>query len=658
MSYDFSCAMVYLPKDSLTEVQKGIDPSDLYTAEPDYGLDLEPHVTVLYGLHTNNWKEAQGALDKAGLNLVRFKLTKLSLFENSRYDVLKYEVESEDLHALNKALRKVPYTSSYPEYKPHATVAYLKPGTGKKYIGGKARNESFEVLSWVFSPAEGVKSTHAINPNFVFRRLRHKQADVFRGDPKKTFYHGSPNPNIVKLNKGSYVTADKDTATLMGRFFTNTGKQWTDDDLFAKHEFGKEPEFLNVPDGIPTLYRFQAKNKDLDLMDNPYEHKTRREFKVEKIAGPIPGLSMIGNLFSRGKAALSPFAQKAQNLIKYGPGQTSVLPSVTSAASEVPTVLSTYARAPQIPPPTGVTPAAVSTGAGPVTRAWAEHGATEARNHFMRKITRRMQDAAPPAVPKELIGTTRIGGGGESEVFLNRAKDTVLKWLKQSPMHSEAGFQLNPDKFTRVPANHRYRIAALDGMDDVQRGMMQPVQDVIKNRNLVPGAPKMRHNGLVEDRHLLSQPYVRGTDASFKDVRQWMRSNNVVPLRKLTSLRKNNGFPEDLVISSLNTQGLKPRVQYSRAGVARVNDPIAGFIPRSRYLLMDDIKPENFRFDPIKNQAVPIDIMATKLKFRQAMEVPQLREEFLKRVALRTGIGAVGTGGGIAATMGGNNQQQ
>jgi len=56
--------------------------------------------------------------------------------ESNAGDVVKVDVESEDLRRLNqKIANALPNTETHPGYKPHATIAYVKAGLGKKYAG-------------------------------------------------------------------------------------------------------------------------------------------------------------------------------------------------------------------------------------------------------------------------------------------------------------------------------------------------------------------------------------------------------------------------------------------------------------------------------------------------------------------------------------------
>ena len=136
--YEYGCAMLYFDFPSLFKVQDAIDPKDLYEDPDDdsYGFDDEPHVTLLFGLHKEVTDEE--VKDIVSSFVYRpIKLTKLSIFENPDYDVLKFDVSrsggGEILYKANKELRKLPYTSNFPDYHPHMTVGYLKKGTGKKW---------------------------------------------------------------------------------------------------------------------------------------------------------------------------------------------------------------------------------------------------------------------------------------------------------------------------------------------------------------------------------------------------------------------------------------------------------------------------------------------------------------------------------------------
>jgi 2'-5' RNA ligase len=131
--HKFSSTQSNLPKDLADEVRafgKRIPDADL----AEDGRETEPHITVKYGLHGFDPKFVQEAL--AGEKAARVKLGKVSLFENDKFDVVKVDVESSDLHRLNqKVSESQPQTETHPGYKPHVTIAYVKKGRGQKYVG-------------------------------------------------------------------------------------------------------------------------------------------------------------------------------------------------------------------------------------------------------------------------------------------------------------------------------------------------------------------------------------------------------------------------------------------------------------------------------------------------------------------------------------------
>jgi hypothetical protein len=131
--YDFGCAMLYFSFPEMKYIHGMIDPNDIYDEDGSFGLENEPHTTLLFGLHDNvSVEDIKSVLDKR--QYCACKIHNPSLFQNEKYDVLKFDVNGDGLHDTNKDLRNYPYTSDYPDYHPHLTVAYLKPGMGKKYI--------------------------------------------------------------------------------------------------------------------------------------------------------------------------------------------------------------------------------------------------------------------------------------------------------------------------------------------------------------------------------------------------------------------------------------------------------------------------------------------------------------------------------------------
>ena len=132
-----------------------LDENDIYT-EDGYGLENWPHCTVLYG-----FDESVNASDimtytkgkKLPENLI---LEGPTLFENEKFDVLKFDVKNKALHTLHDEIKEnFPNEETFPEYKPHVTIAYLKPGTGKKYLEEMNSKLESNVISLKYSDGKG-----------------------------------------------------------------------------------------------------------------------------------------------------------------------------------------------------------------------------------------------------------------------------------------------------------------------------------------------------------------------------------------------------------------------------------------------------------------------------------------------------------------------
>lgn len=133
--YEYGCVMAGLYMPNHLELLQQIDTNDVYLyGDKRYGLEHDPHITVLYGLHSNEIKDSEITKLIRTFNIIKdIKLTGISCFETDEYDVLKFDVESETLVKMNSEFKKFPYTSSYPKYHPHLTIAYLNKGCGAKY---------------------------------------------------------------------------------------------------------------------------------------------------------------------------------------------------------------------------------------------------------------------------------------------------------------------------------------------------------------------------------------------------------------------------------------------------------------------------------------------------------------------------------------------
>lgn len=98
----------------------------------DEGREDKPHVTVRFGFEQGVSAEDIGWL-LANHGPVKLHLGKVGCFENDEHDVLFLEVHSPDLLHLHRKTSVLPHKSSDHDYKPHATIGYVKKGLGKLY---------------------------------------------------------------------------------------------------------------------------------------------------------------------------------------------------------------------------------------------------------------------------------------------------------------------------------------------------------------------------------------------------------------------------------------------------------------------------------------------------------------------------------------------
>lgn len=159
LSYDFSSLQCDLPDDVSMEIQdwgREIIPNKDLT---DDGREGHIHVTVKYGIHITDPTVVRDIF----YNQKPFEITlgKTDIFESDDKDVVIIPVYSPVLHGLNKTVSEnYEVTDTYPEYKPHVTIAYVKKGCGKKYKGlEKFEGRNVLLDSVLFSGRDNRKTT-------------------------------------------------------------------------------------------------------------------------------------------------------------------------------------------------------------------------------------------------------------------------------------------------------------------------------------------------------------------------------------------------------------------------------------------------------------------------------------------------------------------
>lgn len=160
----FGCVMFELDIPGWPDIISKIDIEDL----SEKGLEEWAHCTVLYGIH--DWDEPTEKVKKLIMQFEppEVELGKISLFQNENFDVVKIDVDSSDLAKMNKYLiDNLHSTVKFQEYHAHVTIAYVKPGAGKKYEGMNIAipQNKLTLKKVVYSTSEKKKTTFYLKDN-------------------------------------------------------------------------------------------------------------------------------------------------------------------------------------------------------------------------------------------------------------------------------------------------------------------------------------------------------------------------------------------------------------------------------------------------------------------------------------------------------------
>lgn len=175
VQYDKDCVLL-LTQDPLWEMTlQTISDEDLYTEGEKYGKENEAHITILYGLLTGQYSDEQIEKLLSYYTKIHFTILGIGVFENEDkpYDVVKFDIMSEDCVNLNEKLKQLPYKNDFPDYHPHMTLAYVKKGLGNKYkrdfIDGTVYNDSSTKVK--LSKSTGEKKVFDLMDNMIQQEI-------------------------------------------------------------------------------------------------------------------------------------------------------------------------------------------------------------------------------------------------------------------------------------------------------------------------------------------------------------------------------------------------------------------------------------------------------------------------------------------------------
>lgn len=140
------------------KIQNTINKEDIFE-DDQHGLEYNPHLTLLYGLHKEvTTEDIKKVLENFNFKNLEIKINGIGSFENDNFDVLKFDVENTSLlQEMHDSLSKLPNSNEYPDYLPHITIAYLKKGTSKKYLDKNFKKTISNFTHIIYSIPDGKK---------------------------------------------------------------------------------------------------------------------------------------------------------------------------------------------------------------------------------------------------------------------------------------------------------------------------------------------------------------------------------------------------------------------------------------------------------------------------------------------------------------------
>ncbi len=139
-------------------------PDSMVYTENGLGKEKEPHLTVLYGFHEDSISiEDLKKITSKVKSPINVNVDSISTFNNPKFDVLKFDANSDTLTKLNAIFRLYPHTNNFKDYHPHITISYLKPGSAKDFVKKMENPIKITSNSFVFSDPNKKKENWTIN---------------------------------------------------------------------------------------------------------------------------------------------------------------------------------------------------------------------------------------------------------------------------------------------------------------------------------------------------------------------------------------------------------------------------------------------------------------------------------------------------------------
>jgi 2'-5' RNA ligase len=134
---------IRLPQKEAQQIQKWGKENisdNILNKEDGHGRETDTHITIAYGICAEDVEIIKTIFKKK--KKIKATLRDVGFFKpDGDYEPVIIKVESKDLEELNEEISRTLYIeSTYDEFKPHCTVAYVKKGEALKFAGNKIFN--------------------------------------------------------------------------------------------------------------------------------------------------------------------------------------------------------------------------------------------------------------------------------------------------------------------------------------------------------------------------------------------------------------------------------------------------------------------------------------------------------------------------------------